>query len=309
MKRFYTFLFLVICSLSLYAQDEEKSFVLDEVTIKADMVVNRLDGQTIYPTEALRNASNNGYSIMQKLALPNIRVDNVAHSISAIDNRGDVQIRINGVIVGKEEMLALDPKLISKIDFIDNPGVRYGEDVAYVIDIKTKRTSGYVLGVDLTTALTSFNVDGTIYGKWNTGKSQFALSYNANAGRFDKIQRYETADYTLCDGSIYTIERNDLETLKKGTAHNLKLTYNLADTTAYLFQVTIYKNFRNVPKDYRLLNITDGPRQYEATQENSSRGGDQWIDLYFFRQITPRQSITANAVGTYITTTNKNYYD
>ena len=310
MKRFCCFLFLAFCSFSLYAQNEEKSVTLDEVTVQAAKVVSKVAGQMIYPTEAQKNASNNGYSILQKLALPNLRVDNVAHSISAIDNRGGVQIRINGVIVGKEEMLALDPKLISKIDFIDNPGVRYGEDVAYVIDISTKRqTNGYVLGTDLTSHLTSFDVDGTVYGKWNTGKSQFALSYNVNGGRFDKIKSDETADYTLSDGSIYTIGRKDLETLKKGAAQNVKLTYNLADTTAYLFQVTLYKNFRNLPKDYRLCSITDGLKQYEATQSNSSHGDNQWIDLYFFRQLTPRQSITANTVGTYISTTNKNYYD
>lgn len=93
MKRLYTFLFLIFCSLSLCAQNEEKFIMLDEVIVKAAMVVYSVDGQIIYPTEALRNASNNGYSIMQKLALPNIRVDNIAHSISAIDNRGDVQIR------------------------------------------------------------------------------------------------------------------------------------------------------------------------------------------------------------------------
>ena len=288
---------------------KEKSEILDEVTVKAAMVINRVDGQIIYPTEALRNASNNGYSIMQKLALPNIRVDDVAHSISAIDNRGDVQIRINGIIISKEEMLALDPKLISKIEFIDNPGVRYGEDVAYVIDIKTRRISGYTLGTDLTTALTSFNVDGTVYGKWNTGKSLFALSYNTSAGRFDKQNVNEIANYTLSDGHIYTIERNDLESLKKDVSHNVKLTYSLADSTAYLFQATLFTNFRDMPKDYHLRRITDGLQQYEATQSNSSRGSDQSIDLYFFRQLTLHQSITANTVGTYISTTNKNYYD
>ena len=288
---------------------KEKAEILDEVTVKASMVVNRVDGQIIYPTEALRNASNNGYSIMQKLELPNIRVDNVAHSISAIDNRGDVQIRINGIIISKEEMLALDPKLISKIEFIDNPGVRYGENVAYVIDIKTRRISGYTLGTDLTTALTSFNVDGAVYGKWNTGKSLFALSYNTSAGRFDKQNVNEIANYTLSDGHIYTIERNDLESLKKEVSHNVKLTYSLADSTAYLFQATLFTDFRDMPKDYHLRRITDGSQQYEATQSNSSRGSDQGIDLYFFRQFTLHQSITANTVGTYISTTNKNYYD
>lgn len=311
MKNFFTLLLLVTLSpVCAFAQSDGKSITLEEVTVNGAKVVSKVDGQMIYPTDAQKNTSNNGYSVLQKLALPNIRIDNVAHSVSAIDNRGGVQIRINGVIVGKEEMLALDPKIINKIDFIDNPGVRYGEEVAYVIDINTKRqTNGYVLGTDLTSDLTSFNADGTVYGRWNTGKSQFALSYNANGGKYDKMKSYETADYTLSDGSIYTIGRNDLETLMKGVAQNVKLTYNLADTTAYLFQVTLYKNFKNMPKDYRLRSITDGLLQYEATQSNSSHGDNQWIDLYFFRQITPRQSITANTVGTYISTTNKNYYD
>lgn len=310
MKRIYSFLFFAFCSFSINAQNEEKSVVLDEVTVKAAKVISKIDGQMIYPTDAQKNASNNGYSILQKLSLPNLRVDNVAHSISAIDNRGGVQIRVNGVIVGKEEMLALDPKLIIKIDFIDNPGVRYGEEIAYVVDISTRRqTNGYVLGTDLTSTLTSFNIDGTVYGQWNTGKSQFALSYNANAGRYDKVKSNEAADYTLSDGNVYTIGRNDLETLRNRTTHNVKLTYNLADTTAYLFQVTLNKNFRNVPKDYRLCSITDGLNQYEAMQSNSSNVDDQWLDLYFFRQLASGQSITVNSVGTFISTNNKNYYD
>ena len=135
------------------------------------------------------------------------------------------------------------------------------------------------------------------------------MSYNASSGRFDKQKVNEIANYTLSDGYLYTIERNDLESLKKEVSHNVKLTYSLADTTAYLFQATLYKNFRNIPKDYHLRRITDGLRQYEATLSNSSRGSDLGIDLYFFRQLTPCQSITANTVGTYISTTNKNYYD
>lgn len=33
------------------------------------------------------------------------------------------------------------------------------------------------------------------------------------------------------------------------------------------------------------------------------------LDLYFFRQLTSHQSITANAVGTYISTQSSSYYD
>ena len=81
----------------------------------------------IYPTNARKQGSNNGFSILEKLSLANLRIDHVNHAVTAIDNRGEVQLRVNGVVVGKQEMLALDPKDVVKIDFINNPGVRYGE--------------------------------------------------------------------------------------------------------------------------------------------------------------------------------------
>lgn len=168
MKAISSVIIGIIFSLPTFAQNEEQTVTLDEVTVKGAKVVSKVDGQTIYPTEAQKNASNNGYSILQKLALPNIRVDVVEHTITSFDSKGDVQIRINGIIVSKEEIQALDPKLISKVDYIDNPGVRYGEDVACVIDFITRRAdSGYTLGTDLTSALTLFDVDGTVYGQWN----------------------------------------------------------------------------------------------------------------------------------------------
>ena len=110
MKRIITFSLILSSAFCAYAQDVDKSVTLDEVTVKAAKVINNPDGMAIYPTEAQKKASNNGYSILEKLTLANLRVDNISHSITAIDNRGGVQIRINGIVVGKPEMLALNPK-------------------------------------------------------------------------------------------------------------------------------------------------------------------------------------------------------
>ena len=310
MKRFIPILILSISSFPALAQNEEKSVTLDEVTVKGAKVVSKVDGQTIYPTNAQKGASNNGYSLLQKLSLPNLRIDNVIHSVSAIDNRGGVQIRINGIIVGKEEMLALDPKLIGKVDFIDNPGVRYGEDIAYVVNIVTKHNdTGYTLGTDVTSLLTTWQGDGMVYGKWNSGKSEFSASYDFSGNKTKGSEVKETADYTLNDGSIRTIERNDVETLRKGLTHNVKLTYNYADSTAYVFQVSLSDNIGNEPGNYSIKDVIDGGEHQTATYRNSSRSNSPVLDLYLFRQLTPRQSITANAVGTYINTNTSNYFD
>ena len=124
-------------------------------------------------------------------------------------------------------MLSLDPKSIRKIDFIDNPGVRYGDGITYVIDITTRRAdNGYTLGTSLTQALTTRDGDYTVYGKWNTGKSELSLNYSFGYRDFKGIRTEETAHYHLNDGSIYTIQRNDLASRNRSLSNQMKLTYN-----------------------------------------------------------------------------------
>ena len=310
MKLFILFVLINLFSFSAFAQNEEKTVTLDEVVVKGAKVISKADGQMLYPTVAQKSASNNGYSLLQKLSLPNLRIDGVTHSITAIDGRGSVQLRINGIVVDKAEMLALDPKLISKIDFIDNPGVRYGEGVAYVINIITKHEdSGYTIGVDITPTLTSWQGDGTVYGKWNHKKSEFTVSYNYSGYKLNGMRATEWAEYTLNDGGIHTIEREDVETLRKAHSHDMKLTYNLADSTAFVFQASLSESLNKTPGNYSIKDIIDGAKRYSSINRESGHSNSPVLDLYFFSQLTPRQSITANAVGTYIATKSSNYYD
>lgn len=310
MKRINILLVLFVYALVGSAQNETKTIELGEVEIKAAKVIHKPDGQIIYPTETQKNASHSGYSILQKLSLPNIRVDEVSQSLSAIDGRGSIQLRINGIIVGREEMLALSPGSISRIDFIDNPGVRYGEGIAYVINILTRRAdSGYTVGIDLTQALTVKSGNDLIYGKWNAGNSELSLSYNFGYKDFKGNRTHETAHYLLTDGSTHTIERNDLASRSRNFNNGLQLKYNLADSADYVFQASLKADFSHIPNNYNRKRIIEEDEQYIATQRERNRSSSPVLDLYFFKQLTPRQSLTLNAVGTYIATSLRSSYD
>lgn len=310
MKRINILLVLFVYALVGSAQNETKTIELGEVEIKAAKVIHKPDGQIIYSTETQKNASHSGYSILQKLSLPNIRVDEVSQSLSAIDGRGSIQLRINGIIVGREEMLALSPGSISRIDFIDNPGVRYGEGIAYVINILTRRAdSGYTVGIDLTQALTVKSGNDLIYGKWNAGNSELSLSYNFGYKDFKGNRTHETAHYLLTDGSTHTIERNDLASRSRNFNNGLQLKYNLADSADYVFQASLKADFSHIPNNYNRKRIIEEDEQYIATQRERNRSSSPVLDLYFFKQLTPRQSLTLNAVGTYIATSLRSSYD
>ena len=300
----------ILFSLAVSAQTAEQSIELGEVEVKAARIVHKTDGLLLYLSDAQKEASSSGYSVLQKLSLPNIRIDEDARNVSTIDNKGSVQLRINGIIVDQAEMLSLDPKSIRKIDFIDNPGVRYGDGVAYVIDITTRRaTSGYTVGTSLSQSLNAENGNYTVYGKWNTGKSELSLNYDFGYKDFDGNRMEETAYYHLNDGSVYTIQRNDIASRSRRFNNRVKLTYNLADSTRYVFQASLSGDFSHVPGDFNRKNVVDGTNEYVATQQDNSRTGSPVLDLYYFQQLTPRQSVTLNAVGTYIDTNSSTSYD
>ena len=65
MKRLITLYIILSSTFCAYSQDVEKTITLEGVTVKAAKVVNKADGMIIYPTDAQKQASNNGYSILE----------------------------------------------------------------------------------------------------------------------------------------------------------------------------------------------------------------------------------------------------
>ena len=294
MKRLF-FLPLLATMIAVHAQDIKEGETLQEVTVKGSKVVQRVDGQTIYPTRQQLESSTNGYSLLSKLTLPHLRIDPVMHTITALSNLGNVQVRINGIMASKEDLLALDMKAVQHIDYIDNPGVRYGEGIAYVVNIIVKKpVSGYDIGADLTNTLTAVNGDETVYGKFNYGKSEFGVNYSLGYQNFKGTGYEEQATYELESGEKRSILRQQLDGQNKSLNHNIQLTYSLSDSS-YVFQSKLSAS-RDI-QPHRLWSKFDS-----FEDRSSSRTSSPALDLYFHRDFKRHQSLTANAVATYIKT-------
>ena len=64
-------------------------------------------------------ASGNGMDLLQQMMLPRVQVDLLNNEIKATGN-GVVQVRINGVKVEQDEIKALNPSDIIRIEYHDN---------------------------------------------------------------------------------------------------------------------------------------------------------------------------------------------
>ena len=291
---------LAACTLTSAAQDTEKTVTLDEVTVKGARTIQKVDGQWIYPSKQQIENSANGYSLLVKLTLPHIRVDEAMNSITALTNLGTVQVRINDIVASREDLQTLDMQGVDHIEFIDNPGVRYGEGIAYIINIKVKKpVSGYVVGTQLTNTLTTVNGNESLFGKVNHGSSEFALSYDLDYHNFKGAEYDEQAAYELESGDITSIHRHSLNEQNKNISHNAQLTYSLSDSN-YVFQAK-FSGSSDIQPQHRNAKMMIDDVPYDEL--SSSRSSSPSLDLYYHQDFRHHQSLTANAVGTYIKTT------
>ncbi len=298
-------------SVAAFGQEKKDTVKLDEVVVKGARVVRRVDGRTLFPTEVEKKHSHSGYSLLSKLALPDIRIDEMSRSVQSMSNRGEVQIRINGIAANANDMQAIDVADITSVDYIDNPGVRYGSGVAYVIDIHTRRpTMGYSVGAQAMNTLTAASGFNNAFASVNNGKSQFRVFYEQGYRDTKGSLISETANYLLTDGTQHSISRNMLDNRTRAYDNSVELRYNLADSATYVFQATLSTAFGNSPRTFshRLISET-GKADYVATESSRERSTTPVVDIYYHRQLGKHQTITANAVGTYIHTLNNNYYD
>lgn len=287
----------------------EKPVKLSGVTIEATRVIQKPDGQLIFPSKTQRNSSTNGYSLLAKLSLPRIRINETMHTITALNNNGDVQIRINGVIATKTELINMNPKLVKNIEFIDNPGVRYGENVGYVLNIRTaKSKQGGAIGIDLNNALTTKSSDNTAFIKLNRGNSELSFSYSFNYQDFKGSRTKEEANYQLSNNTSYYIERNDLSSRNRAVRNGLQLKYNLADSAlSYVFQASLSNDFNHSLNDDKTYQMFTPEGNFLSESRNSERSFSPVLDLYYYRKLGKSNNITANIVGTTIGTKANNY--
>ena len=286
----------------------DSALTLQEVHVKAARVVTRNDGYIYFPSAKVKEAATNGYSLLGRIGLPHIRIDEIRHTITALNNLGSVQLQLNGAITTQTEIISLDPKTILRIHFIDNPGLRYGEDIAYVINIVTQRTQmGYSLGTDLTNAVTTYSGHNTVYTNITRQNSEWGLNYDFGYQDARGGQSEEQADYLLNNGTHNIVSRTSQDTRMREFNNTVQLKYSLTDSLDNIFQARLSNAFSHSPTDLTHILVDDGTSSYLSLQKNSALSFNPSLDLYLSRRLGSQRSLTANLVVTHINTDENHY--
>lgn len=282
----------------------DTTLTLGEVTVNGMRTIQKVDRTLFLPTKKMARSSANGYDLLKLMMLPGIKVDPVQQKIESLRG-GGVQVRINDVKAGTQDILALQPDEVIRVEYIDNPGVRYSDTSldAVINYVVKRRYSGYVGGAQTMQAFTTGFNNSSAYFKFNHKKSEFSLSYSFNWRDYDERRYDETADYYFPDGTTRHREYRGYNTPFMYNTHDFQLGYNLAEPDKYTFNARFNLYVNNNP--YRGVNQlaveTGQPDQYLYNKASSSSYTPS-LDLYFSANLPRKQSIVANVVGTYIHT-------
>ena len=297
-------LFTLWATTGLKAQTDfpNDSVQLEEVVIKGARVVNRTDGKLIFPSEEMTNSASSGYTLLKMLPLPNVKVDDINETISAANSlMGNVQVRINDVEATTADIQSMQPKEVEKVELIDRPGVRYGENVGIVLNIITRKvTSGYVVGASGTLVPKADMVKGNAYTKNNSGNNELSLNYSGYYRHSNGMNEVEHTEYLMADNKYCKVERNTNDIINRNTMHDIQARYSWINADGSAFLTTLSTSIDNNPRDFRKTDVaySDG-RNTTETIDNSEKTISPLLDLYFKTQLGKSQSLVANATGSY----------
>lgn len=279
------------------------SVALKDVVVTGHTLIQKPDKKLILPSASQIKISNNGITLLKNLQLPRIMVNPIDNTVT-VPGAGAVQLRINGVVVTVAEITALAPADIIRIEYHDEPGMRYGDAPAVLDYITRRRESGGSVSADLGNALFQ-NLswgENNIAAKVNNKKSEFSLNgYWSNRGIDWVRENRETFVSPTA-----TLERKEVgkPTRFQQDRVNYSMNYNLNEPQKYMLNVNLRNNFEYMPNSFSdrksTLYSSDNATPLAISDLSSLRSNTPALDIYFQKNLKKDQLVIFNAVGTYI---------
>lgn len=286
---------------------EQKPNVLGEVVVEGGAVINKVDRQIILPTSAQRKASTNGVSLLQHLQIPSLAINPIDKSVKT--NFGaDVQLRINGVEATKGEVVALRPRDVVRVEYHENPGLRYGSATAVVDFIVKKNETGGNVAADLMNGIKPLGAgDYNVSARYNRNKSALSAVFSWERRDLDWIrENYESFVYP---NMILENKEIGNPTRIKYDNINLSLSYNYADDKNML-NIAFRDVYNNTPNSFSDRNsvLYQGEDVYGIVDRQATKSHIPSLDVYYQRNLGGGQNLYLDVVGTYLKSSNDRQY-
>lgn len=267
---------------------------MDEIVIDAPKVIRKADMDLYHPSKSAVDNAKNGVQLLSNLMIPTLTVNDALSSIQAAGQ--SVQLRINGRESTIDQVRALLPETIKRVEWIDNPGLRYNR-ANYVLNFVV---SNPALGGSLQTiARPALNTAWGFYmadAKFNVGRSQWEVGANFKLTNKIKTHRDYTETFTYTDGTTLTRDENSLGGEMDNTLGNVWASYSYIrpDTTVFVAEFGLNHKFTDKFVYNGLLSLSNGSDDILLNDIHGDKGSTPTLSLYWQQNFSHRQTLALN---------------
>lgn len=302
-RHIFTAITVLLCAMESSAQsagsDSLQHYELKEVVIQAPVVIRKADMDVYHPSKSAVENSRNGIQLLSNLMIPSLSVNEALGMVMA--DGESVQVRINGRESSIDQIRALLPETIKRVEWIDNPGLKY-RGANYVLNfIVTNPTLG---GSVMASAQPSVNQGWGFYWtdvKFNNGRSQWQIGGDFHLLEDLKVHRSYTETFTYPDGESLTRDETSRGGYMNGTRANARASYSYVrpDTTVFLAEFKLHQTINGKEYYSGILSMSNGDEDILLTDQRGNKGGSPSLSLYWQQNLPSSQIIVVNANGSF----------
>lgn len=291
--------FTVLNSFAQKGNDSVQS--LNEVVVKSYQRIQRGDTLCVIPTANQRKFNVTGFELLRSMMLPGLRVNPITGELGLADGNSAV-VLIDGRPVGRQDVMALRPQEIARVEYLQNPGPEFGYDTSMgaVINIVMKeRIDGYAAAVVANNAVTTANGQNFAFAQYNRNNSQYGISLNSDYTSLRRRRLDNNNTYMLGD-QPHTVSFKGINTPLKYTENTIQAGYNFFVPSNQILDITFKGVFYYSPdRAHAQEVIEDGKSPYFQLTEPYEKYLSPSLNIYYKYYLSKKAALTFNLVGNY----------
>lgn len=284
--------------LGTVAMQMDSTNILNEVVVTAQPIVEHINKSVVIPSAQQLKASTSSLTLLEQLQLPGLFVNPIMQEVKIVGVSG-VIYRINGVNASFQEVTALKPSQIQRVEYSPTPSARDLDSNSGVINIIMKKENvGTHVNLNGVGAMTTGFINGFANVKTVFSKSELSLDYSTSWR--DYTQRWSREEET------YVFPTHTLNQVKRGRnapfgylSQNINLNYTYNGTKNVF--VIKFQNALNNTFDRNYIDIYQNQSTDPFVFRNIHAKMNSYVpslDLYYIRKMGENKGLEFNMVGT-----------
>lgn len=287
---------------SVAVRDELKELndsttALDEVVVNGNRIIRTVEKTVVYPEKTILKHNTSTLSVLNQLMLKGLEINEGTTSVSI--NGQSAIFKINGVPKNINDILALPPSEIARIEYTDQPSIRESKSGAggVINIILKKKESGGNLFAYVSRSINTGMFDAIFSGNVNHRNSQFSLNFNTQNRNYHKNMVSSVDEYLAREEPI-------IRTSKGIKGHllywdqNLTATYTLVPSSRTLFSVSASYNFGPWKRETKnIMTQNNGEKTQNYTDETLTKrpSNTPSLDIYLSHTFNNGSTIEFNS--------------